>query len=223
MGSLSLHLKLCTFSDNFLNRFELFEPILFKPFQSFKSFKPSESMTGDSFKPMPDLYPVAEGIIAIDRMAALFMPGDFRGIRPPVVFFAVEPLKNRRVQFRCDAKIDMRSFDRPRAALGNLIHSMQNHQLSRVRYSKRYLFITRHLSFFRQAERIPIPGLSLFQIRHFDSHMADASERDDLPLGFVSYRITADRKLHRVAVGIENKERLFDRTRRRVFYRAMPS
>ncbi len=132
-------------------------------------------MTGDSFKPMPDLYPVAEGIIAINRVTTLFMPGNFRRIRPPVVFFPVEPLKNRRVQFRGDAEINMRSFDCARAALGDLIHLCENHELSRVWYSECDLFFTRHLSFFRQAKRIPIPGLSLFQIRHFDAHMADAS------------------------------------------------
>ena len=79
-------------------------------------------MAGRSFKPMPDLYPVAEGIIPIDRVTALFVPGNFRGIRPPVVFFSVEPFKDRRVQLRCDAKIDVWSLDRARASFGDLIH-----------------------------------------------------------------------------------------------------
>src|SRR6516165_10462116 len=143
-------------------------------------------MTGSSFKPMPDLYPIAERIIAIHRVAALFVPGDFRGIRSPIVFFPVEPLKNGRIQFRCDAKIDMWSLDRPRAALGDLIHSMQNHQLSRAWHSQRYLFITRHLFFFREAEGIPVPSLSLLQICHFDTHMTDAAQGNYLPLGFVA-------------------------------------
>ena len=82
--------------------------------------------------------------------------------------------------------------------------------------------LTRHLSPFRQTECIPIPDLSLLQVSHLDADMADAAQRNDLSLRFVGYRITADRKLHRVAVGIKNEKRLFDRTGRSVIYRTMP-
>ena len=84
-----------------------------------------------AFKPMPDLYSVAEGIIPIDRVTALFVPRNFRGIRPPVVFFSVEPFKDRGVQFRRDTKIDLRSLDRAGAPLRDLIHPVENYQLSR--------------------------------------------------------------------------------------------
>src|SRR5262249_57003859 len=80
-------------------RFELFEPILFKSFQSFKSFKPSKSMSNAAFKSVANLYPVTEGIIAINRVTTLFVPGNFRWVRTPVVFSSVEPFKDRRGQF----------------------------------------------------------------------------------------------------------------------------
>ena len=128
-----------------------------------------------AFKPMPDLYSVAEGIIPIDRVTALFVPGNLRGIRPPVVFFPVEPFKDRRVQLRRYAKIDMRSLDGTRAPFRHLIDLAQNHELSRVRHRERELVLTRHLSPFRQTECIPVPGLSLFQVSHLDADVADAA------------------------------------------------
>jgi hypothetical protein len=103
---------------------------LFKPFQSFKSFKPSELMTGGSFKPVPDLYPVTEGVVPINRVTALFVPGNFRGIRPPVVFFSVEPFKDRRIQLRRDPKINVRSLDGARAPFRDLIHLAEDHELA---------------------------------------------------------------------------------------------
>ena len=78
-------------------------------------------MAGGSLKPMPDLYPITEGIIPIDRVSALFVPGNFRGIGSPVVFFSIEPFKNGRVQFGSDPKIDVRPLDRARASLSDLI------------------------------------------------------------------------------------------------------
>ena len=125
---------------------------------------------------MPNLDPIAEGIIPIDRVTALFVPRNFRGIRSPVVFLPVEPFKDRRVQLRCDAKIDVWSLDRARAALRDLIHSVQNHQLPCVWHGERNLCFTRHLSPFCQAERISVPGFSLLQIRHLDAHVADAAQ-----------------------------------------------
>ena len=152
-------------------------------------------MTGSSLKPMPDLYPITEGIIPIDRVSALFVPGNFRGIRPPVVFFSVEPFKDRRIQFRRDPKIDVRSLDRARAPFSDLIDAVENDQLSRVRHGERELFLTRHLPVFRQTECIPVPGLSLLQVRHLDADMADPAQRNGLPLRFIAYGIPADRKL----------------------------
>src|SRR6266850_5051946 len=111
---------------------------------------------------MPDLYPVTEGIITVDRVTALFVPGNFRGIRAPVVFFSVEPFKYRRVKIRRDTEIDVRSLDRARASFGDLIDLAQNHELSRVWYRECELVLTRHLLPFRQTECISVPGLSLF-------------------------------------------------------------
>ena len=164
------------------------------------------------FKPMPDLYPIAEGIIPIDRVTALFVPGNFRGIRPPVVFFSVEPFKDRWVQFRRDPKINMWSLDRACAPFRDLIDTVENDQLPCVRHGECNLLFARHLSPFHQTESIPVPALSLLQVRHLDADVADAAQRNGLSLRFVSYRIPANRKLHGVAVGIENKERFFDRT-----------
>src|SRR5258708_5663540 len=101
---------------------------------------------------MPDLYPVTEGIITVDRVTALFVPGNFRGIRAPVVFFSVEPFKYRRVKIRRDTEIDVRSLDRARASLRDLIHATQNHQLSRIRHGQSNLFVAGHLFLFREAE-----------------------------------------------------------------------
>src|SRR4029434_10303222 len=179
-------------------------------------------MAGGSLKPMPDLYPITEGIIPIDRVSALFVPGNFRGIRPQVVFFSVEPFKDRRIQFRRDPKIDVRSLDRARAPFSDLIDAMENDQLSRVRHGERELFLTRHLPVFRQTECIPVPTLSLLQVRHLDADMADPAQRNDLPLRFIAYGIPADRKLYSVAVGIENEKRFFDRAGRSILYWPMP-
>ena len=152
-------------------------------------------MASGSFKPMPDLYPITEGIIPIDRVSALFVPGNFRGIRAPVVFFSVEPFKDRRVHFRRDPEIDVRSLDGARASLSDLIDTMENDQLSRVRHGEGELFLTGHLPVFRQTESIPVPTLSLLQVRHLDAEMADTAQRNDLPLWFIAYGIPADRKL----------------------------
>src|SRR5262245_26275097 len=149
-------------------------------------------MAGGSFKPMADLYSVTEGIIAINRVTTLFVPGNFRGIMTPVVFFSVEPFKDRRIKIRGDTKIDVRSLDRARASLSDLIDTVENHQLPRVRYRERKLLFARHLRAFRKTESIPIPGLSPFKIRHLDADMADPAQRNGLPLRFVTDRIPAD-------------------------------
>src|SRR5262249_45704725 len=105
----------------------------------------SKSMSNGSFKSVPNLYPVTEGIIAINRVTALFVPGNFRWIRTPVVFFSVEPFKNRRIQFRRDPEIDVRPLHRARAPFCDLIHFAQNHELSRVRHREGNLAFAGHL------------------------------------------------------------------------------
>src|SRR5437867_10637914 len=79
-------------------RFELFEPRLFKPLTL---------MSGVWFKPMPDLNPVPKRIVTVDRMAALFMPGNFRGIRSPVKLAPIEFFLDRRVKPLCHVKIQV--------------------------------------------------------------------------------------------------------------------
>src|SRR5262245_56648871 len=94
---------------------------------------------------MANLYPVTEGIIAINRVTTLFVPGNLRWVRTPVVFSSVEPFKDRRVQFRRDPEIDVRPLHRARAPFCDLIHFAQNHELSRVRHRERNLASTRPL------------------------------------------------------------------------------
>ena len=79
------------------------------------------------FEPMADLNAIAERIIAVDRVTALLVPRDLRRVRSPVVFFTIEFFQDLRINLGVDAKIDMRSFDRARAALGHLIDAVQNH------------------------------------------------------------------------------------------------
>src|SRR5262245_927912 len=175
-------------------------------FKSFKSFKPSKSMSNGSFKSVANLYPVTEGIIAINRVTTLFVPGNFRWIRTPVVFSSVEPFKDRRVKFRRDPEIDVRPLHRARAPFCDRIRLAQNHELSRVRYSEGNLPFTRYLPALHQTECIPVPVLPLLQVSDLDADVTDSAQRNDFSLRFVSYRIPSDRKLHRVAIGIQNKE-----------------
>src|SRR5207253_7712877 len=107
-----------------------------------------------TLKPMPDLNPIAKRIVTVDRMAALFMPGNFRGIRSPVKLAPIEFFEDRRVKLRRDAEIDVRSLDRPCTTLGDLIHLVENHELPRVLYGERKLLVARNLFVFRQPEGI---------------------------------------------------------------------
>src|SRR5262245_6546978 len=163
-------------------------------------------MAGGSFKPMADLYSVTEGIITINGVTPLFVPGNFRWIRTPVVFFSVEPFKDRRIQFRRDSKIDVRPLNGARAPFCDLIHFAQNHKLSRVRYREGNLAFTRYLLALRQTECIPVPVLPLLQVSDLDADVTDSAQRNDFALRFVSYRIPSDRKLHGVAIGIESTD-----------------
>src|SRR5918999_801665 len=102
-----------------------------------------------SFKPVADLNAIAEGIVAVDGVAALLVPRNLGRIRSPVVFLAVEFFQDRRIDRGVDAKIDMGSLDRSRATLRDLLDAAQNYQLARVGYGQRNLLIARHLPFFR--------------------------------------------------------------------------
>jgi hypothetical protein len=95
---------------------------------------------------MANLYSVAERIVTVHRMAALFMPWYFRRVRAAVVFFTIEFFENRRIKLRRDAKVDMGSLDGARAALGDLIDFAQDHKLSRVGHGEGRLLLARNLS-----------------------------------------------------------------------------
>src|SRR4026207_908359 len=97
---------------------------------------------------MADLNPVAERIVAVNRMTALLVPRNLRRIGSPVIFFTIKFFQNRRVELRRDAKVDMGTFDRTRAPLRNLIDFVQYHQLPGVRYRQSDLLVARHLSRF---------------------------------------------------------------------------
>src|SRR5262247_2386813 len=141
-------------------------------------------MSNAAFKSVANLYPVTEGIIAINRVTTLFVPGNFRWIRTPVVFSSVEPFKDRRVKFRRDPEIDVRPLNRARAPFCNLIHFAQNHELSRVRYRERNLAFTWYLPTLRQTECIPVPVFPLLQVSDLDADMTDPTQRNDFPLRF---------------------------------------
>jgi hypothetical protein len=53
--------------------------------------------------------------------------------------------------------------------------------------------------------------------------VADSSEWHNLSLRLIANRIAPNRKLHCIAVGIQNKKRFLDRRRLRVFHRAVAS
>src|SRR5206468_7965873 len=133
-------------------RFEIFEPRLFKPLTL---------MSGVWFKPMPDLNPVTERIVTVDRMAALFMPGNFRGIRSPVKLAPIEFFEDRRVELRCNAKVNVRPLDRARTALRHLIDFVQNDELPGVWHGERKLLVAGNLFLFRQAEGVAVPHSAL--------------------------------------------------------------
>ena len=106
------------------------------------------------------------------------------------------------------------TFDRTRAALRNLIDLMQYQQLAGVRHRESHLLLARHLLLLRLDRKCrDTEILALRQVSHFDTHMADSAQRHDLALRFVAHRIAAHGKFQRVAVGIEDKKRFFDRRR----------
>ena len=168
-----------------------------------------------------DLNPIAERIVTVHRMSALLMPRDFCRVRSPVIFFAVKLFQDRRIEFRRDTKIDMRPFDRACAALGDLIDLMKNDQLPGVRHSEGDLFIARNLFILASDRRCRDTRFALLQVCHFHAHVADAAHRHDLALRFVADRIAPHGELQGVAIGIENKKRLFDRRRLGITHRSV--
>src|SRR5215510_3250405 len=110
---------------------------------------------------MPDLNPVAERIVSVNRVAALLVPRNLRRVRSPVVFLAIEFFQDRRIERGIDAKIDMRPFDRSRATLGHLVDPMQNDQLSGVWHRQRNLLLARNLFFLGETKGVAIPVSSL--------------------------------------------------------------
>lgn len=83
-------------------------------------------------EPVSNLNSVAKWIIAVNRMSALFMPGNFRRIGSPVIFPPVKFFQYRWIKLRRDAKIDVWSFDRARAPLSHLVDPVENDELSAV-------------------------------------------------------------------------------------------
>ena len=81
---------------------------------------------------VPELNSVAKWIIAVNRMSALFMPGNFRRIRSPVIFPPVKFFQYRWIKLRRDAKIDVWSFDRARAAISDFVDPVENDELSAI-------------------------------------------------------------------------------------------
>src|ERR1044071_4764113 len=142
-------------------------------------------------EPMADLNPIAERIVAVNRVPALLMPGNLARIRSPVEFLAVEFLQDRRVKLRRDAKVDVRPFDRARAALGDSIDAVEDYQLPGVRHGERELFVAGHLFPLGKTESIAIPAFPLIEIGDLHTHVADARERHDFPLRLVPDGITA--------------------------------
>src|SRR5690242_13215671 len=172
-------------------------------------------------KPVPDLNSIAKWIVAVHRMSALFMPGNFRRIGSPVIFSPLKFFQYRWIEIRRDTKIHVRPFDRARAPLGHLIDRVENDELSTVGYGECDLFFARHLLLFAQSEGVPIPSFALLQVRDFHSHVTDSAQRHDPALGFVADGIAPYGQFQSVAVGINNKERLFERRRRGIVERAM--
>src|SRR5439155_23951675 len=96
-----------------------------------------------TLKPMPDLNPIAKRIVTVDRMAALFMPRNLRGIRSPVKLASIEFFEDRRVKLRRAAEIDVRSLDRPCTTPGALIHLLENPEPPSAWAGARELFLVR--------------------------------------------------------------------------------
>src|SRR5262249_1414028 len=120
--------------------------------------------------------------------------------------FSVEPFKDRRIQFRCGSEIDVRPLHRARAPFCDLFHFAPNHELSRVRHPEGDLAFAVPLPALRWTACVPRRVLPPPQVSDLDADVTDSTQRNDFPLRFVSYRIPSDRKLHGVAIGIQNKE-----------------
>src|SRR5205823_7320519 len=114
-----------------------------------------------TLKPMSDLNPIAKRIVTVDCMLTLLVPRNLRGIRSPVKLAPIEFFEDRRVKLRSDAKIDVRTLDRARAPLSDLIDFVQNDQLPGVWHGERKLLVAGNLFLFRQAEGVEVPHSAL--------------------------------------------------------------
>src|SRR6266480_2614540 len=117
----------------------------------------------------------------------------------------------------------MRPFETLRAALGDLRYFAHDEQLSRLRHGQRQLVVARHLLGFDHTESFAVPGARHIEIGHFYAYVADAAQRNGCLLWRQIRRLFAKTKLYRVAVGIEDEQRLFDRARRRIIDDALPT
>src|SRR2546430_12910184 len=84
-----------------------------------------------TLKPMPDLKPIAKRIVTVDRMAALFMPRNLRGIRSPVKLASIEFFEDRRGKIPRGGGKDVGAPFLPRSSPRGLIHPFVNNTPSR--------------------------------------------------------------------------------------------
>src|SRR6266550_834771 len=117
----------------------------------------------------------------------------------------------------------MRPFETLRAALGDLRYFAHDEQLSRLRHGQGQLVVAGHLIAFDHTERFAVPGARQVEIGHFYTYVADAAQRNGCLLWRQIRRLFAKTKLYGVAVGIEDEQRLFDRTRRRIIDDVLPA
>ena len=145
-------------------------------------------------EPMADLNPIAERIVTVNGMPALLVPRNLRRIRSPVIFFAVKFFQNRRIELRRDAKVDMRTFDRARATLGDLI------DLCRMTNCPVFGTVSVTCSSPGTCASSVKPNVSRYQILPCSKSVTSIRtwlilrERHDFSLRFVAHRIAANRK-----------------------------
>src|SRR4051794_14258311 len=106
---------------------------------------PPGPLVAGSAERLPDLDAVAEGVIAVDGVAASLVPGDLGGVRAPVVLLAVKALEDSRIALGRDAEVDVRALHRPRAALRHLVDTVQDDKLAGARHGEGDLVRARHL------------------------------------------------------------------------------
>src|SRR2546430_10694487 len=97
-----------------------------------------------TLKPMPDLKPIAKRIVTVDRMAALFMPRNLRGIRSPVKLASIEFFEDRRGKLPRDAGNDGRAPASPWTTPAALFHLLEKHELPPVCHGWRHIVRAGH-------------------------------------------------------------------------------